>query len=124
VDTVRIDKFLWSVRLFKTRNLSAEACEKHRVLLNGTEAKPSRNVKAGDRLTVKKPPAAYAYDVVALTDKRQPATLVKEYIADVTPAEELEKADGARMAFAQRNRGTGRPTKKERRMIEKLTSEY
>ena len=123
METVRIDKYLWSVRLFKTRSLAAEACEKHRVLINGMNIKPSRGVKAGDVLTIKKPPVEYTYDVIKLIDKRQSAALVKDYIVDTTPAEELEKIEISRMtAFAQRDRGAGRPTKKERRTIEKLTS--
>ena len=124
MDTVRIDKYLWSVRLFKTRTLAAEACEKHRVLVNDMEVKPSRNVKIGDRLVVKKPPIVYSYDVVGLIDKRQSAPLAKNYILDTTPQEELEKANLAQArVFAQRDRGAGRPTKKDRRDIDKLTSE-
>ncbi len=123
MDTVRIDKYLWSVRLFKTRTLAAEACERHRVLVNDMEVKPSRNIKIGDRLTVKKPPIVYTYDVIGLIDKRQSAPLVKNYITDTTPQDELEKAESSRMtAFVQRDRGAGRPTKKERRDIDKLTS--
>ena len=119
--TVRIDKFLWSVRLFKTRTVAAEECEKHRVLINGAEVKPSRNVRSGDKLTVKKPPLVYTYDIVQLIDKRQPASLVKNYITDTTSREELEKAEMARTsAFVQRDRGAGRPTKKERREMGKM----
>ncbi|GHT24669.1 heat-shock protein Hsp15 [Bacteroidia bacterium] len=120
-EVVRIDKFLWSVRLFKTRSLAAEACEKHRVLVNGMEAKASRAVRAGDKLTVKKLPIVYSYEVVALIDNRQPAAKVQEYITDVTPREELDKADINKMTvFAQRDRGTGRPTKKDRRLMERM----
>ena len=123
MDTVRIDKFLWSVRLFKTRTLAAEACEKHHVLVNGAEVKPSRNVKAGDTLTVKKMPMVHTYEVLGLIDKRQSAPLVKNFIADTTPPEETEKAAMARMtASAYRDRGAGRPTKKDRRDIDKLNS--
>ncbi|MDR2040684.1 MAG: RNA-binding S4 domain-containing protein [Bacteroidales bacterium] len=123
IQTVRIDKFLWSVRLFKTRNLAAEACEKHRVLLNNMEVKPSRNVKTGDLLMIKKPPVVHTYEIVKLVDKRQSASLVKDYIIETTAQEELDKADIAKMtAFVQRDRGAGRPTKKERRTIDKLTS--
>jgi ribosome-associated heat shock protein Hsp15 len=122
MESVRIDKFLWSVRLFKTRTLAAEACEKHRVLLNDMEVKPSRAVKPGDRLTVKKLPVLYTYAVIQLIDNRQPASLVKNFIADTTPQEELDKADIGKTAFVQRDRGAGRPTKKERRIINKLTT--
>ena len=121
MDIVRIDKFLWSARIFKTRTIAAEECEKHRVLINGAEVKPSRHVKAGDKLTVKKPPVVYTYDIIQLIDKRQPASLVKNYITDTTSQEELDKAEMAQMtAFVQRDRGAGRPTKKERREMGKM----
>jgi len=123
MDTVRIDKFLWSVRIYKTRTIAAEECEKHRVLVNGAEVKPSRSVRIGDRLTVKKLPIVHTYEISQLIDKRQSASLVKNYIADTTPQDELDKAEMARMtAFIQRDRGAGRPTKKERRIIEKISS--
>ena len=123
MDTVRIDKFLWSARIYKTRNIAAEECEKHRVLVNGAEVKPSRHVKVGDKLTVKKLPVVYTYEVIQLVDKRQPASLVKNYVIDTTPKDELDKAEMSRMtAFVQRDRGAGRPTKKERRDIEKVAS--
>ena len=121
METVRIDKFLWSVRIFKTRNIAAEECEKHRVLINGAEVKPSKHVKVGDKLAVKKMPIVYAYEVVKLIDKRQPAALVKNYIVDTTPQEELDKAEMNRLtAFVKRDRGAGRPTKKERREMENI----
>jgi ribosome-associated heat shock protein Hsp15 len=121
METVRIDKFLWSVRIYKTRTIAAEECEKHRVLINGAEVKPSRHVRAGDKLTVKKLPVMYTYEIIQLIDKRQSASLVKNYIVDTTPQHELDKAEMARMtASLQRDRGAGRPTKKERRDIEKM----
>ena len=123
MDVVRIDKFLWSVRIYKTRSIAAEECEKRRVLVNDTEVKPSRHVRVGDRLTVKKLPVVYTYEIVQLVDKRQPASLVMNYITDTTPQDELNKAEIARKtAFVQRDRGTGRPTKKERREIERMSS--
>jgi len=121
MDTVRIDKFLWSVRIYKTRTIAAEECAKHRVLINGMEVKPSRNVKAGDKLIVKKLPFVYTFDIIQLIDKRQPASLVKNYIVDTTSKEEIEKIEMRRLAnYVQRDRGSGRPTKKERREIEKM----
>ena len=121
MDSVRIDKFLWSVRIYKTRSMAAEECEKHRVLVNDAEVKPSRHLRAGDRLTVKKLPIVYTYRITQLVDKRQSASLVQNYIIDDTPQDELDKANIARMtAFVQRDRGTRRPTKKERRHIENL----
>jgi ribosome-associated heat shock protein Hsp15 len=120
---LRIDKYLWAVRLFKTRPLAAEACEKHHVLLNGAEVKPSRNIKAGDKLSLKKPPSVYSYEVLNLVHNRQPAAKVGEYLADLTPQAEKDKTEIAKMtAFVQRDRGAGRPTKKERREIEHFTN--
>ena len=121
MDSVRIDKFLWSVRIYKTRTIAAEECEKHRVLVNGAEVKPSRHVRVGDRLMVKKLPVVCTYEVVQLIDKRQSASLVNRYVVNTTPQDELDKAEMARMtAYVQRDRGAGRPTKKERRNIEKI----
>ena len=121
MESVRIDKFLWSVRIYKTRTIAAEECDKHRVLVNGAEVKPSRHVRTGDKLTVKKLPVVYTYEIIQLVDKRQSASLVKNYIVDTTPQSELDKAAMARMtAFVQRDRGAGRPTKKERRDFEKM----
>ena len=123
MDQVRLDKFLWSVRIYKTRTIAVEECEKHRVLVNDAEVKPSRNVRAGDRLTVKKLPVVHTYEVIQLVDKRQSAALVKNYIVETTPQEEFEKAEMTRLTtFVQRDRGAGRPTKKERRTIEKISS--
>ena len=122
MESVRIDKYLWSMRIYKTRTISAEECEKHRILVNGAEVKPSRHVKVGDTLTVKKLPMVYTYSIIQLVDRRQPASLVKNYIVDTTPQEELDKAEMNRMTtFVQRDRGAGRPTKKERRVLEKIS---
>jgi len=121
METVRIDKYLWSVRIYKTRTIAAEECEKHRVLINGAEVKPSRHVKPGDKMTVKKLPVVYTYQIIQLIDKRQPASLVKNYITDTTTQDDLDKAAITRKtAYVQRDRGAGRPTKKERRDIEKM----
>jgi len=110
------------MRIYKTRTISAEECEKHRILVNGAEVKPSRHVKVGDTLTVKKLPMVYTYSIIQLVDRRQPASLVKNYIVDTTPQEELDKAEMNRMTtFVQRDRGAGRPTKKERRVLEKIS---
>lgn len=122
---VRVDKWLWSVRLFKTRSEAAEACKSNRVLVNGVTVKPAREVKAGEVVSVKKMPVVYSFRILELVANRQPAKNVPRYIEDVTPAEELLKLEMARAgAFAVRDRGTGRPTKKERRDIEELFSEF
>jgi ribosome-associated heat shock protein Hsp15 len=119
---VRIDKWLWAVRLFKTRSLAIEACKKGRISIRGAVAKPSKMIKAGDVIEIRKPPITYSFSVLALTEKRMGAKLVPEYIADVTPASEyllLEQAQAA--GFIDRARGTGRPTKKERRELDEFT---
>lgn len=122
---VRIDKWLWSVRLFKTRSDAAEACKSNRVLVNGVTVKPAREVRVGEVVSVKKIPVVYSFRILELVANRQPAKNVPRYIEDVTPPEELLKLEMARAgAFAVRDRGTGRPTKKERRDIEELLSEF
>jgi ribosome-associated heat shock protein Hsp15 len=119
METVRIDKFLWSVRIYKTRTIAAEECSKNRVLVNNIEAKPSRTVKIGDKLTIKKLPIIYTYEIIKLIDKRQAASLVQNYVINTTPQEELDKHETERQtAFVKRDRGSGRPTKKERRDME------
>ena len=120
-----MDKFLWSVRLFKTRALAAEACEKGHVLIGQTACKPSRQVRAGEVIAVRKAPVTYQYKVLALIDRRQPASAVSQYIDDLTPASETDKLTMARWtAFGMRDRGTGRPTKKERRSLDDFMSEF
>ncbi len=116
----RIDKFLWSVRIFKTRALSAEACKKGKVIIDDIEAKPSKTVKAGDMISVKKPPVNYSYKVLDVPKNRVSAKLVENYIDDQTPENELEKLKMSDSFFIKRDRGAGRPTKKERREIDKL----
>ena len=118
---VRIDKFLWAIRVYKTRSEAAEACKTNKVHFNGTEAKSSRNVKEGDIIVVRKGAIKYQYQVLCPIDKRQGAALVPQYAANITPQEELDKLNAPNeMIFLKRERGAGRPTKKERRDIEKL----
>ena len=120
-DTVRIDKWLWAVRLFKTRSLASEACRKGTVSINKVEVKPSREVKVGDEIHVRKNPVIYHYKVLALTEKRMGAKMVPEFMKDITPAENLEILDMQKyMQWSNRDRGTGRPTKKERRDMDRL----
>lgn len=117
---VRIDKFLWGVRLYKTRTLASDSCRMGRILVNNTAIKPSRTISENDILTVKKPPVTFTYRVLATTENRLPAKLVQNYIEDITPAEEKEKLEISRaMPAPSRQRGTGRPTKKERRDIDR-----
>jgi ribosome-associated heat shock protein Hsp15 len=119
----RIDKWLWAVRVFKTRTQATEACRKGRILVNGMEAKPSKEIKSGESIVVRKPPLVYNYTVKSLTNNRLPAKSVPEYLNDQTSPEELEKLKVKDSFFYTRDRGTGRPTKKERREIDKLRND-
>ncbi len=116
---VRIDKYLWSVRIFKTRSIAAEACKKGKVSLNGVSAKSGRIVNKGDLLMVCKAPVQFQYKVLMLSGKRLSARLVPDYLKDITPEEEKEKLLRPRFPdFGIREKGSGRPTKKERRTMD------
>ena len=116
---VRIDKWLWAVRLFKTRSLSTEACQKGRIFVNDMPAKPSRMVRVGDIIKVRRSPVIYTFKVLQVAEKRMGAALTSSYIEDLTPPEELEILDVQKnMSWMKRDRGTGRPSKKERRDLD------
>ena len=118
---VRLDKYLWAVRVFKTRSDAADAIRNNRVLVNNAYAKPSREVQLGDIISVKKMPVTYQYKVLELVSSRQGAKNVPQYCLNITPQEELDKLTVPReTVFVFRERGTGRPTKKERREIDAL----
>lgn len=118
---VRLDKYLWAVRVFKTRSDAADAIRNNRVLVNDAYAKPSREVKQGDVIAVKKQQVTYQYKVLELVSSRQGAKNVPQYCLNITPQEELDKLTIPRETiFVFRERGTGRPTKKERREIDAL----
>ena len=118
---VRLDKWLWAVRVFKTRSDATDATRSNSVLVNDAYAKPSREVKVGDVISVKKMPVVYQYRVVELVSSRQPAKNVPMYATDITPQSELDKLNVPRETiFIVRDRGTGRPTKKERRELDSL----
>lgn len=120
-DSVRIDKWLWAVRIFKTRSDAAEACRNNRVTINDAYTKPSRDVKTGDIVSVKKLPVTWTFRVLEPISNRQPAKNVPMYAENITPQEELDKLNVPRETiFIQRDRGTGRPTKKERRELDEL----
>ncbi|NLP21074.1 MAG: RNA-binding S4 domain-containing protein [Bacteroidales bacterium] len=119
-ENLRIDKFLWAVRLFKTRNLAQEKCNKGHVLINDNAVKPSKNVKIGDVIFIKNPPIIRSYKILKLTDKRVSAKLVPDLIVETTPQSELDKLKNIETAFIIRDKGSGRPTKKERRLINKI----
>lgn len=116
----RIDKYLWSIRIFKTRALASEACKRGRVLINEMHVKPSRSVTVGETIQVKKPPVSYYYKVLDPIQKRVGAKIVADYMLDVTPQEELDKLNMQDDFFIDRPRGTGRPTKKDRRDLDTL----
>ena len=120
---IRVDKWLWAVRIFKTRNQATEACKKGRILIREQPVKPSRVLRINDIIQVKKPPVVYSYKVTGLLAKRLSARLVKDYIEDVTPESELQKLKVRETFFISRDRGSGRPTKKERRIMDKLREE-
>lgn len=122
--STRLDKWLWAVRIFKTRSDAADACRTNHVLVNGSYVKPSREVKVGDVVSVKRMPVLYAFQVVALVSSRQPAKNVPLYAENITPQTELDKLQVPReTVFVQRDRGMGRPTKRERREIDALMGE-
>ena len=115
----RIDKFLWAIRAFKTRTDATDACKGGKVKVAGINAKPSKEVKPGDVLTVKKGSVTYTYKVLQPLERRVGAKLVPEYALNLTPAAELEKLRApVETFFITRDRGAGRPTKKDRREIE------
>lgn len=116
---VRVDKWLWAVRVFKTRSIATDAVRKGRVMIDDLPVKPSRVLKVGDVVQVRKSPITYRYRVLKLAEKRMGAKLVSDYMEDVTPQEELEILEVQKnMGWFQRERGTGRPTKKERRDLD------
>jgi ribosome-associated heat shock protein Hsp15 len=116
---VRIDKWLWAVRLFKTRSLAAEACKKGKVTINGVAAKPSRNVKVGEVLLIRKPPIVYSFKVLALAENRMGAKLVPDFMQNVTAKDQLDMLELMKLTGdLNRAKGLGRPTKKERRDLD------
>ena len=116
---VRIDKWLWAVRLFKTRTLASEACKKGKVIIQNVQVKPSRNVKVGDVISIKRNPILFSFKVLALSENRMNAKLVSGFLENVTTPNQLELMELAKLAGQSgRDRGAGRPTKKERRDLE------
>ncbi len=118
---VRLDKYLFAVRLFKTRNAASGYCQKDKVIVDDMPAKASKMIKCGDKIILKFPPVIRSFTVTGLTEKRISAKLVSNFITETTPEEEFEKLKQIREnAIYQRKKGTGRPTKKERRIIDNL----
>lgn len=118
----RIDKWMWATRIFKTRTIAAEACKKGRVTINGSFVKAARTIKVGDIIQVKKSPITYSFKVLQTIEKRIGAKLVPEYMQNVTTPDQYEILEMSKISgFVDRARGTGRPTKKDRREIEDFT---
>lgn len=124
---VRIDKWLWAMRIFKTRTISTEECKKGRVsvgLDSPVIVKPSRTIKVGDVVNVKKPPVTYSFRVKALTENRLGAKLVPEYLENITPQAQYDLLDVVRISgFVDRRKGLGRPTKRDGRELNKFVEE-
>ena len=119
---VRIDKWLWATRIFKSRSIAVEACKKGRIMIGGTTVKASRMIKIGDIIQVKKPPIVYSFQVLDITERRMGAKLVPNFLKDVTPKEQLEILELSKITgFVNRAKGTGRPTKKDRRELTDFT---
>lgn len=118
----RLDKFLWASRIFKTRTIAADACKNGRVMMDGVKLKPSRMVKEGDVIQVRKPPVTYSFRVLRAIQNRVGAKLVPDILENVTTPDQYELLEMNRISgFVGRAKGTGRPTKKERRDLDDFT---
>ncbi|WP_288717298.1 RNA-binding S4 domain-containing protein [uncultured Duncaniella sp.] len=122
MNEVRIDKWLWAMRIFKTRTIATEACKKGRVYVGDALAKPSRTIKVGDVVKVRKPPVTYSFRVLALPQNRLGAKLVPDYMENITPQSELDLLEIVKISgFIDRRKGLGRPTKREGRELAEFT---
>lgn len=124
----RIDKWIWAMRIFKTRTVATDACKKGRVTIGPDEkqivAKPSRLIKVGDIVNVRKPPVTYSFKVLKLTENRLGAKLVPEYMDNITPRSQYDLLDVVKISgFVDRRKGLGRPTKKEGRELQRFNDE-
>ncbi|MCK5729833.1 MAG: RNA-binding S4 domain-containing protein [Draconibacterium sp.] len=118
-ESVRVDKWLWAVRIFKTRSMATEACKKGHVSIGDSTLKPSRMVHIGETVQVRKSPITKSLKILALAEKRMSAKLILNFVEDVTPAEEIELLEMQKnMRWIARDRGAGRPTKKDRRELD------
>ena len=118
---VRIDKWMWATRIFKTRTIAAEACKKNRVMIQGVNVKASRMIKVGDVIQVRKPPITYSFKVLEVTERRMGAKMAPQYLENVTTADQYEILELNRISgFVDRAKGMGRPTKKDRRELEQF----
>lgn len=118
-ETARIDKWLWAARIFKTRSIAADACKNGRVTINGINVKPSHTIKRGEVISVKKPPITYSFKVIDCIEKRVGAKMLPTVLENVTDPKQYELLEMSRISgFIDRARGTGRPTKKDRRALD------
>ncbi len=123
-DEARIDKWLWAARIYKTRTIATAACKKGQISMGGTQLKPARMIKAGDIIDVRKSPITYSFRVLKPIEMRVGAKLVPEVMENVTKPEQYELLEMSRISgFVDRARGTGRPTKKERRSLDEFTED-
>ena len=121
-DEVRIDKWLWATRIFKTRTIASDACKKGRVTINGQNVKPSHGIRVGQVVDVRKPPVTYSFEVLGLIENRVGARLVPDYLKNVTRRDQLELLEMVKISgFVNRQKGLGRPTKKEGRELAQFT---
>ena len=121
MEEVRIDKWLWSMRVFKTRTIATDACKKGRVMMNGVAVKPSRAIKVGDVIDVRKPPITYTFRGKQLTGNRLGAKLVPEYLENITAPSQYELLEMTKISgFVDRRKGLGRPTKRDSRELSKF----
>lgn len=119
----RIDKWLWAVRIFKTRSIAADACKMGRISINGSQIKASHSVKVNDVVQVRKPPITYSFKVLQAIEKRVGAKLVPQMLENVTTPDQLELLEMSKISgFMNRAKGTGRPTKKDRRQLDEFTA--
>lgn len=119
----RLDKWLWAARIYKTRTMASDACKNGRIAINGAQAKASRAVKKGDEVSVRKSPITYTFRVISPIEKRVGAKLLPEILENITPPEQYEMLEMSKISgFVNRAKGTGRPTKKDRRAIDSFTA--
>lgn len=117
----RVDKWLWAMRVFKTRTIATEACRKGRVMIGGVVVKPSRQIKEGDIIDVKKPPITYTFRVLKVAGNRLGAKLVPEYLENITAPSQYELLEMTRISgFVDRRKGLGRPTKRDSRELSRF----
>ena len=122
---VRIDKWFWAVRIYKTRSIAAQACKIGRVSIDGVPVKPARLIRPGDIVQVRKPPVTYSFKVLQAIEQRVGAKLVPKKMKNITPPEEYEILEMNRISgFIDRDRGAGRPTKKERRQLDEFLDPF